>query len=166
MHRFITAGLAAIAILCFAGMAAQAAETPSALSLSVQSLLDYAVTGFATLVVAFVATAAKKLFGLELDKSHRDTLHSALRTGAGLALSLIGDLVSKGMSPSQARSVAINEGVTYVKGAAADALKHFGLQDSDGQLFDMLKSTATQLQATTPPVVLDMGSAPVVPPAN
>lgn len=124
-----------------------AADPSSALSFTLQSLFDYVAAGFATFVVAVVAGAARKLFGLELDRRHRETLHSALRTAAGLVIALVADLVAKGMSPAEARSAALEQGVTYVKGAAADAVKRFGLQDSDGQILDMLTSTATQLHA-------------------
>lgn len=155
MFRLFFAGLLALVLVCLALPApALAADPGSVLSLSLQSLVDWAATALATLLVAFIAAAAKKLFGLELDKRHRDTLHSALRTGAGLALSLIADLVSRGLTPEEARSRALQEAVTYVKGAAPDALQRFGLDAADGRLFDMLKSTATQLQAATAPLVL------------
>ena len=105
-------------------------------------------------VVGLLGSALYRFFGVSLEARHREALHSALTTGAGLALSMIAELIAKGLKPDEARSVALQTGVDYVRQSVPDALK--ALKPADGLLFDMVRAKSAQIEiARSPAIVLN-----------
>lgn len=133
--------LVSFALLVMTGAALAADAAPSAMP----GLIEMAAGGIATMVVAVIAFAARKLFGITMDAGHRATLHSAVRTGAALALSVGADWIAKGRSPDQARILAEAQAVGYVRQAAGDALAHFDMSSNDTMLRAMLQAATAQL---------------------
>lgn len=144
----------ALALIALA-MPALAAE-PAPLADGVAGLIQYAASAAAAVVVGLLGSALYRFFGVSLEARHREALHSALTTGAGLALSMIAELIAKGLKPDEARSVALQTGVDYVRQSVPDALK--ALKPADGLLFDMVRAKSAQIELTrSPPLVVDLG---------
>ncbi|MFC5423820.1 hypothetical protein ACFPOB_30315 [Bosea eneae] len=134
-------------------MPALAAE-PAPLADGVAGLIQYAASAAAAVVVGLLGSALYRFFGVSLEARHREALHSALTTGAGLALSMIAELIAKGLKPDEARSVALQTGVDYVRQSVPDALK--ALKPADGLLFDMVRAKSAQIEiARSPAIVLN-----------
>lgn len=136
------------------------AADPSALSLGLSSVVDWAAAAIATAVAGFVAAGLKRLFGVTMEARHREALHSALLTGASLALSMVAEFVAQGLPPADARAAALESGVDYVRESVPDALK--ALKPADGLLLDMVRAKATQLELAGRPLLAVDASTPVV----
>ncbi|WP_339113250.1 hypothetical protein [Thioclava sp. GXIMD2076] len=83
----------------------------------IMQLIALIVTG----IVAWVAAEAKKRFGVEIEAKHREALHSALMTGAQLALARLGPMASQ-----EALSQIT---LDYAKRSAPDAIDSFSLSE-------------------------------------
>ncbi|ODT20479.1 MAG: hypothetical protein ABS35_19630 [Kaistia sp. SCN 65-12] len=136
--------LFAITLMLAAIAAPAVAAEPSALSLGLSSVIDWAAAAIATAVAGFVAAGLKRLFGVTMEARHREALHSALVTGSSLALSLVADFVAQGLTPADARAAALESGVDYVRESVPDALK--ALKPADGLLLDMVRAKTAQLE--------------------
>lgn len=78
-----------------------------------------------TVLVGWLLSLAKTKLGISIDDSMRDSLQTALRNGAGLALNSLGNnLAGKTID---VKSAAVAAAVTYVAKNAPDAMAHFGL---------------------------------------
>jgi hypothetical protein len=137
--------------LCLVGAAVAAEPQASMLSQTWQSLIDYGASAIAAAIVGAIAFAGQRLFGIVMEKSHRDALHSALTTGASLLISLIAEMIAGGLSPAEARQLALQQVVGYVKASVPDAIRAFKLGDQDGRVIDMLKAKEVQLQLGAAP---------------
>jgi len=73
-----------------------------------------------TALVGFIAAQIKARTGSELDARARDALHSALTTGAMLALARYGR--KAGVN----QEAMINEAINYAKASVPDAIKRLG----------------------------------------
>ena len=102
--------------------------------------------GIATLLTGPIVYVAYRLFGLQLDAANRASLHSALKTGAGVVISAFEDLVKRGFTVENARNIALEQGLAYVRRAAPDPIKRFKLDGEADHLIQMLTSTETQLR--------------------
>lgn len=139
---------------------AVAATAPATVGLS--PLIEYVATLVAGVMVGFISHAARKLFGISVEARHREALHSALTTGASLALSMLAELLAQGLKPAEARSVAVQTGVDYVRQSVPDAIR--ALKPADGLLSNMVRAKQAQLELTrSSPFVVDFGSQPTVP---
>ena len=155
-----------VALLCLSLLLALAAPAiaaePAALPDSIAMLIQYFAAMAASVVVGWIALAANRMFGVSLEARHREALHSALTTGASLVLSVLAELIARGMDPERARGVAMKHGVSYVRQSVPDALRV--LKPADELLFDMVRAKSAQLELTrSPPFVVDFGSKPTVP---
>ncbi|PZR70366.1 MAG: hypothetical protein DI537_48895, partial [Stutzerimonas stutzeri] len=136
-------------------MPALAAE-PAPLADGVAMVIQYLAGMVATAVVGWIALAARRFFGISLEGRHREVLHSAATTAASLALSVLAELLARGMDPEKARTVATRHGVDYVRQSVPDALR--ALKPDDSLLFDMVRAKSAQLELTrSPPLVVDLG---------
>ncbi len=149
-------------VLVAMAMPAVAAE-PAPLPDSVAMLIQYLAGIAATAVVGWIALAANRLFGVSLEARHREALHSALATGASLALSMVAQMVAQGMKPAEARDAALQAGVDYVRRSVPDALKT--LKPTENLLFDMVRAKQAQLELSrSSPFVVDFGDRrPTIP---
>lgn len=73
-----------------------------------------------TALVSFIAVQIKARTGSELDARARDALHSALTTGAMLALARYGRTARIN------KEAMVAEAVTYAKASVPDAIKRLG----------------------------------------
>ncbi|WP_376872417.1 hypothetical protein [Albirhodobacter sp. R86504] len=78
------------------------------------------ISGIVTALLAFIAAQIKARTGAELDANARDALHSALTTGAMLAIARYG----RTAGVNQEAMVA--EAVNYAKASVPDAIKRLG----------------------------------------
>ncbi|MER5171574.1 hypothetical protein [Thioclava kandeliae] len=86
----------------------------AALAPYIMQLLALAVTA----LVGWIAAEVKKRFGVEIEAKHREALHSALMTGAQLALSRLG---------AAAGTTALTQAaVAYAKTSVPDAIAKLG----------------------------------------
>lgn len=155
-----------VALLCLALLLAMAAPalatTPAPTTGGFSPLIEYIATLVAGVIVALISHAGRKLFGISVEARHREALHSALTTGASLALSMLAELLAQGLKPAEARSVALQTGVDYVRQSVPDAIR--ALEPADGLLFNMVRAKQAQLELTrSSPLVVDLGSQPTVP---
>lgn len=135
------------------------AADPSALSLGLSSIVDWVAAAIATAVAGFVAAGLKRLFGVTMEARHREALHSALVTGASLALSMLAELVAQGLSPKEARQVALQQGLDHVRQSVPDAIR--ALKPSGDMLLNMLKAKSVQAElAGRPALVLEAPAQP------
>jgi hypothetical protein len=143
-------------------MSAPALATPTSPAAGgLSPLIDYVATLVAGVIVGLIGHAARKLFGISVEARHRDALHSALTTGASLALSMLAELLAQGLKPEEARSVALQAGVDYVRQSVPDAIR--ALKPADGLLFNMVRGKQAQLELTRrSPFVVDFGRQPTV----
>lgn len=84
-----------------------------------------------TALIAWVATAIKKQTGIEIEAKHREALHSALMTGARLALA---------KQLTGAKAIEVIGG--WVIEAVPDALDHFGIERKVTRLDSKLEKMA------------------------
>ena len=70
------------------------------------------IAGLLTMLIAWAANTARAKWGLEIEARHRDALHSALMTGARLAL-------DRGLSGNAAAHLAIG----YAGSSVPDAMR-------------------------------------------
>lgn len=138
-----------------------AAAEPSPLVDGIVVLIPAAATTVATVLVGALAILVKRLFGITLEARHREALHSALTTGASLALSVLAELIARGMGPEKARAVAAQHGVDYVRQSVPDALR--ALKPAEGLLLDMVRAKQTQLEFARSPAIVVTPPAPAVP---
>lgn len=144
MRNLMFAALAGLLLTTAAAMAATVETSP--LTNLFKSGVDLAVYAAATAIVGLIGAAANRLFGLTLEQRHREALHSALTTGASLAISLVAELIGQGFSPSDARQIAFQEGLNHVKEGVPDAVRALKLGDADERLLGMLKAKEIQLK--------------------
>lgn len=71
------------------------------------------VAGLLTALISWAAMTARRKWGLEIEARHREALHSALMTGARMAL-------ARGLSGAQAADLAVG----YAQSSVPDALRH------------------------------------------
>jgi hypothetical protein len=138
--RLQTLMLVPIAALSLIGaaLAADAAAAPVGLA-------EIGAWGIATALTGAIVYVCERLLGIKIDSAHRASLHLSLRTGAGLFIASMTELLAKGVSPAEAKQLALQKGLDYVRQAAPDPIARFKLHDDDF-LADMLTSTATQLK--------------------
>lgn len=151
--------LFALALVALA-VPAMAAD-PAPLSDSIAGFIQYAAAVVATVIVGLIGRVAQRLFGITMEARHREALHSALTTGASLALSMIAELIAQGLKPDEARSVALQEGVAYVRQSVPDALRV--LKPDDELLFSMMRAKSAQLQFGRPPAIVANPSVAAAP---
>ena len=148
--------LAFVIMLVAMAMPAVAAEPAPAAS-AWAPLIEYVAAAIAGVMLGLISHAAQKLFGVTLEARHREALHSALTTGASLALSMIAELIAQGLKPGEARSVALQAGVDHVRESVPDALRV--LKPADDMLFNMVRARSAQLELIgNPRTVLELGS--------
>ncbi|MFC5423952.1 hypothetical protein ACFPOB_31020 [Bosea eneae] len=143
--------LSALALVAVA-VPAMAAE-PSPLPDGVAMLIQYFAAMVATVVVGWIALAANRFLGISLEGRHREALHSGLTTGASLILSMVAELIAQGRKPEDARRVALQTGLEYVRRSVPDAIA--ALHADDEMLRTMLR--AKQVQIGGVPVTRPVG---------
>ena len=142
----------ALVAMAVPAVAAEPAPLPDGIAILIQYLAGIA----ATAVVGWIALAMNRLFGISLEARHREALHSALATGASLALSMLAQMVAQGQKSADARAAALQAGVDYVRRSVPDALKT--LKPTDNLLFDMVRAKQAQLELTrSSPFAADFG---------
>ena len=80
-------------------------------------------------VVGWLATWIKAKLGIDIEARHREALQAALTNAAGLAIAKAGDLTLAIRLP-QGHDL-VEDGLDYVRKAAPDAMKHFGLSPTE-----------------------------------
>lgn len=80
-----------------------------------------------TALIGWAATAAKQRWGIEIEARQREALHSALMTGAQLALTRLG--------PQASQATLTAAAVEYARGSVPGAIS--GLRPAAGVLSDL-----------------------------
>ncbi|TCR70507.1 hypothetical protein [Bosea sp. BK604] len=143
--------LAAAFAIALAAPTTAATIDASPLVLGIKPYLETTLSAVALAAIGFLGRLVQRVFGVQMEKSHRDALHSALMTAAGWGLSMATDLASQKLSKIEVQSAALAEGVNYVTRAVPDAVKFFGLDEA--QLQTMLRSKLAQIQFVSSPLV-------------
>lgn len=96
------------------------------------------------LVVAalgYISTLAKTRFGITIDKGMKDSLHASAVTGINMALGQLNGRLDN--LSVDVKNKVLADALNYLVRAAPDAIKHFGLDEKQGALMDILKAKLT-----------------------
>lgn len=93
------------------------------------------VATIVTAILGWAATAAKQRWGIEIEARQREALHSALMTGAQLALARLG--------PQATQAALTAEVVKYAQGSVPGAIS--GLRPAAGVLSDLALAKVTAI---------------------
>lgn len=149
--------LCATVALCALTFAAHAFAQAPASTVDVGGLYGvarpYLIDIASTLIViagGYITNLLRQKFNLDIDASHRDTLQTAFKNGAGLVINSIGnDLQGKTVDVG---STAVADAVNMVIRSAPDALDHFGITpDSIAQkIVSKIPQVANTSEAAAP----------------
>ncbi len=123
-----TLGVACLALIALAASAEAQTAAPGWFDIVRPYLLEIAGV-FVAAVVGWLATWIKAKLGIDIEARHREALQAALTNAAGLAIARAGDAAAAIKLPAQADQ--IEDALDYVKKAAPDAMKHFGIGPAD-----------------------------------
>jgi len=101
---------------------------PSPLIEALQPYIDAGTNAAVTVLVGLLAALAKRYVGITLDARARETLHSALDTGAHAAVSAI--TAKAGRLQDEVRDARIAFILEWAEQGAAGAIRHFGVDRS------------------------------------
>jgi len=137
-----TLGVACFALIVLAASAEAQTAAPGWFDIVRPYLLEIAGV-FVAAGVGWLATWIKAKLGIDIEARHREALQAALTNAAGLAIAKAGDL-SLAIRLPQGHDF-IEDGLDYVRKAAPDAMKHFGL--SPAEVRDKLRAKIGVLAA-------------------
>lgn len=125
MNRFTTSLALSCALLI--GLAhAVSAQTPTPTFFdTLRPFLTEIASVFVAAIVAWLAKSVREKLGIDIEAGHRDALQAALTNAAGLAIAKAGDAALAIRLPKGHDFV--EDALDYVRRAAPDAMKHFGL---------------------------------------
>lgn len=98
---------------------------------TIKDILLPVIVTLVTILIPMLIAGMFKLFqkwGLDIEASHRDALQSALQNAAMLAISKAG--AKAFASGINARSLVTNDALHYLNNSVPDAIKAFGLSES------------------------------------
>jgi len=133
MTRHLALCSAAVALLAGvaslpAAAADLAASGPSPLIVALQPYIDAGTNAAVTVLVGLLAALARRYVGITLDARARETLHSALDTGAHAAVSAI--TAKAGQMQDEVRDARIAFILDWAEQGAAGAIRHFGVDQA------------------------------------
>ena len=132
---FSLAGLMTLAVMAMPASAATVDLSP--LSALAGELVQSLAALIASVLVGALAWAGKKLFGLQMDASQRESLHGAIERGIGSGLEVMLKKVG-GKTSFEIDSEVVALVANYVVKMSPDAVKHFKL--TPDKLADLIKA--------------------------
>lgn len=102
-------------------------------------------------IVGLLAELVRRVFGLAIERQHRDALQTALTNAAGLALNKLGNTLDGKVI--DVKNVHVAAAVDYVSRAAPAALAKFGLGPHEiaERILAKLPQVANTTTTATPP---------------
>lgn len=120
---FIALMVVAAISLASPAFALEAATVPTVapgVLAALQPIIELVVAAAVTAFLGWIYKRLDEWFGVQVEAKHRDALHSALTTAANLMLSQV----------AQVGKAKMQVGVQQVWFGAADAIRHFGLDNA------------------------------------
>ncbi len=151
IYAFVVALLLAVTIHFSSDVLAQAANVaPTAADTRVQigGLYASVRTVIADLIgliivaaLAYGSNLLKARFNITIDQGMRDSLHASAVTGINMALGQLNGRMDN--LSIDVKNKVLADALNYLIKAAPDAIKHFGLDEKQGALIDLLKAKLT-----------------------